>query len=417
MKANIKFVSFSLRRGGAAIAAAKFYAIAKSFFDFNVSTFSQECAGRFQFFKRLISFGLQRLQIDKNPIKHSLNLFSYKPLIEFFDKNPSSIYHLHWFNNDTISVFDLVKIPPGSVITLHDEWLYCGSEHCHDVFEDRFFFENGYPLFTNRFWGFPWNYLIWRIKFNNLSSRLDLIYTVPSIWMLDRAKRSMILKNADVRLLPNPIDIDVFKPCETGARSRLRLKIGLSTDDFVFCFGASGGKVNALKGVKLLEEAFHILKRELCEKDISRLKIVVFGSPKKGREVYCGFEAFFVGHISNPVILSEIYALSDCVVVPSLVESFGQVAAESLSSGTPVISFACSGLTDIVLNNQTGLCAEPFSALSLAEKMQSMFKMSVEDRTHLSLNGRNHVVKQFSYPVIAERYRKILIDALNLKNF
>lgn len=413
---NIKFIAFSFSKGGAAIAALKFHIIAKNTLNYEATMLASENANRFHFFKRLISHGLQYLQFTRNPIKHSLNLFSYKKAVKIFKITSPTIIHLHWFNNDTLSVFDLNKIPSGSIVTLHDEWLYCGSEHCYNVFDKSDFFEHGYPVFRKGNFGFPWDYFIWRMKVKNLLGRSDLIYTVPSVWMFDRAKRSVVLRGADIRLLPNPIDTDVFKPNKPEARAQLRLKIGLKSSDFVFCFVGLSGKGNILKGTKLLEQALNLLKDMLNDDVSCRVKLICFGGEQKGKTLYAGFETFYVGHISDPSTLSDIYSAADCVVVPSLVESFGQVAAESLASGTPVVSFACSGLTDIVLDKQTGLCAESYSALSLAEQMRSMLNMSVQERAQLSSNGRMHVIKNFSYSVIAERYDKIIKDAWDLKN-
>ena len=72
--------------------------------------------------------------------------------------------------------------------------------------------------------------------------------------------------------------------------------------------------------------------------------------------------------------LLKIYSMADCTIVPSLVESFGQVASESISCGTPVICFETSGLKDIVKDKISGLVAKPFSVSSLCEKIQQIIK-------------------------------------------
>jgi len=372
--------------------------------------------GKIQFIKRLISFGLSRLQFDGNPIKHSLNLFSYSSVLKVFSEHSAGLFHLHWINNDTLSVFDFDKIPSGSIITLHDEWLYCGAEHYYKVLDSTDCFEHGYPLFIKGIVGFPWNSIIWKVKLKKLSNRRDLIYTVPSSWMLGRAKLSLILKNADVRLLPNPIDVEVFKPSTADETSQFRISIDCSDDSFIFCFGAVGGKSSYLKGAALLEKALNILHQDLVESTSRRVKILMFGGQQYGEGKYAGFDTFYLGHISKPEDLAKVYASADCVVVPSLVESFGQVAAEALACETPVISFESSGLKDIVTNNITGLCAEPFSVGSLAEKLKIMLEWSVVERRRLAKNGRKHVVRNFSSLVVAEQYKRIINDAFKLKN-
>lgn len=46
-----------------------------------------------------------------------------------------------------LSIFDFDKIPSGSIITLHDEWLYCGAEHCYRISDDANDFIHGYNFF------------------------------------------------------------------------------------------------------------------------------------------------------------------------------------------------------------------------------------------------------------------------------
>ncbi len=407
-------VSFSSVRGGAAIAATKFKRLLDVISNQESVELSQDSAGWFQFLKRLLSFGLVKLQFDGNPIKHSLNLFSYAPVLDSF-KDADSLHHIHWINNDTLSVFDFDKIPSGSIVTLHDEWLYCGTEHYYKVSDPSEDFVNGYSFFKRGIWGGAWNVIIWRIKLKKLGKRNDLIYTVPSRWMLARAQRSMMLKYADIRLLPNPIDTDVFSPKETSSRVLFRQEHGLKETDFLFCFGAIGGQSSYLKGSLVLEQALDILNPLLEPEISSKIKFVIFGGKHIGKVDTCGFTSHLIGHVSEPCELAKVYSASDCVVVPSLVESFGQVAAEALSCETPVISFACSGLLDIVINGHTGLTAEPYCPEDLAEKLKEMVMLTIEQRKQLGVNGREHVCKHFSYSVVAEKYKKTIDDAYQLK--
>ncbi|OUR72758.1 hypothetical protein A9Q78_05980 [Methylophaga sp. 41_12_T18] len=408
---KVSLVSYSFKKGGAALAAAKF----KTLLGNNVDTFCQLDAGRIQFLKRLVSFALTKFQFDGNPVKHSLNLFSYQPIFKFIQSSKESVIHFHWFNNDTLSIFNLHKIPSGVIITLHDEWLYCGAEHYYNIQEQHLDFIDGYVFFRKGVWGLHWNYILWKIKHYKLSHRDDLIYTVPSKWMLARAKKSLILKQADVRLLPNPIDVSLFQPSHLADVIRFRKSHHLKRDDIVFCFGAIGGKKNLLKGSNLLNEAIARLSLKLEKNIIERIKFVNFGGPKLGESNNFGFTTISLGHIAEPAKLANLYSSVDCLVVPSLVESFGQVAAEALSCETPVICFECSGLKDIVENEKTGLTVEPFSSRQLAEKMKKFILMSEERRKELGANGRRHVIRQFSYPVIREQYLKIIADAYELK--
>ncbi|MDY4387941.1 glycosyltransferase [Pectobacterium aroidearum] len=417
---KVKLISFSLSKGGAAIAAKKFGSLLLDN-GYSVDFINQDNAGRWSFLKRVISFILVKMQVDNNPIKHSLNLFSHKPVTDSFNYI-NAVHHFHWINNDTLSIFDFDKIPQGSIFTLHDEWLYCGVEHyahvdleCKNGHEELDLdFINGYKSSKKGIKGINWSFYIWKIKNRKLSKRKDIVYTVPSLWMLDRAKKSQILKGADIRLLPNPIDVDVFKPLSTLARDELRKKMGFSEDDFLIIFGAIGGNKNPIKGGKQLEESLNHLKSLVSENDLRRIRLIIFGSAEKSSEAFSGFSCSWVGHIKDPAELSALYSCADCAVIPSLVESFGQVAAEALASETPVICFETSGLKDIVINERTGFTVEQFDTCAFAYAIKNMSLLSPEKRKSMGRLGREFVVENFSYRVVSENYFS-LINEVNSK--
>ncbi len=383
--------------------------------NFEVSAISQDNARKFHFIKRLISHVLVKLQCDGNPIKHSLNLFSYAPLMRSFKTFPETIHNLHWINNDTLSIFDFHQIPSGSVITLHDEWLYCGAEHCYKSVDKTDDFSRGYRFFQRNVYGLHWNYLIWIIKKAKLSRRSDLIYTVPSKWMLQRARSSKVLKYSDVRYLPNPIDTKIFRPMPVADVEVFRSRNSIRSSDVMICFGAIGGKKNYLKGASFLADSLKILQKRLSKELCDKVRLINFGGAVSVGFLH-GFRNISLGHIYDPRQLGLLYSAADCVVVPSMVESFGQVAAEALSCGTPVVCFNTSGLKDMVRHKKTGLVADAFEPGSLADRLLEVIEMSGEERKAMGKAGRDHVIAEFSPQVVAKEYFKILGDAAVIKH-
>ena len=412
---KIEIISFSLKNGGAGIAANKFKSLLRhTSLNLKVNSITQDNSGKYQFFKRLISYGLSKLQLDGNPTKHSLNLFTFQPIKILLKKHTDEkIYHIHWINNDTLSIFDFHRIPSGSIITLHDEWLYCGSEHYYKVLDDSNDFISGYLYFKKSVTGIHWNYLVWRIKYNKLSHRKDLIYTVPSNWMLERAKASSILKGSNIHLLPNPIDTEVFKKYSIDEVNTLRDELNIDKGSFVIVFGAIAGKKNKLKGIDLLNRAFELLQSKLLESPVSKVVLVDFGGIKAEGKLF-GFRNISLGHIKDSIYLAKLYCTADCVVVPSMVEAFGQVAAEALSCCTPVVSFDTSGLRDIVLDKHNGLVAEPFCSTSLCNQLLKIIESPQKYRHEMGENGRKHVLENFSYPIITKKYLNLLEDVAEL---
>lgn len=407
--------SFSFKKGGAAIAARKFYDILVEG-KFSVYKVSQDNAGKSQLLLRLISYVLGLLSKKEEPVKTSLNIFSYRKLLDaFYDNN--ALHHIHWINNDTLSVFLFDRIPKNSIVTLHDEWLYCGTEHYCQFFpksrvDDELLslpFVSGYSKGLVHRKGLNWKYIIWKSKLGRLSSHDSLIFTVPSTWMLKRAKASLVLKGKDIRLLPNPIDTKTFSPLVDIDETRMQY--GIDSSDIVITFGAVGGGENPVKGAELLLGALNLLP-DLIKRDLkNKIKLVTFGKKSK-RPINVPFPCIEIGHIAEQEVLSKVYGMSDCVIVPSYVESFGQVAAESQSCGVPVVAFATSGIKDVVIDKKTGFLAEPFSSISLAKKLVDFLALDTQQQKRLSSQAREHVISNFSYEVIARKYVDIVNEAI-----
>lgn len=417
---NVYSVSFSFVKGGAAIAARKFYEILVQE-KFSAYKISQDNAGKWQFFLRLVSYVLGLLSKKEEPIKHSLNFFSYRKVLDSFDDD-NALHHIHWINNDTLSVFSFDRIPKNSIVTLHDEWLYCGAEHyCKFLPENRLSendlsllpFVSGYSRGVINRNGLNWKYIIWKIKYKKISARNDLIFTVPSRWMLKRAKASFILREQDIRLLPNPIDTMVFSPLVNV--DEVRSQYCIDSSDIVITFGAVGGSENPAKGSELLLEALNLLPALIKQEIKDRVKLVTFGK-KARKDINTPFPCIEIGHIFEQKILAKVYGMSDCVIVPSYVESFGQVAAEAQSCGVPVVAFATAGITDVVIDKHTGFLAEPFSSISLAENIVNLITLDAQGKKNLSSQAREHVINNFSYDVIANEYITIVKEAIENKN-
>ncbi|WP_136067216.1 glycosyltransferase [Modicisalibacter radicis] len=420
----IYIFSFSFESGGAAIAAKKFANLAKEFSTVTCVTptsvakmddggFSWQIVGgklsnKVHFIKRIVSYLALKLFKDDNVAKHSLNIFSSSLFVKQMRKasKENAVCNLHWVNNDCISVFKLDELPPRTIITLHDEWLYCGAEHYYPLNDSAEMFSTGYSYWAKGVRGINWNWLVWKIKYRKLRLRNDLVITVPSVWMYERAKRSLMLRNLRIELLPNPIETSVFSPLASGDVLGNRQEFGVDEGEVVIAIGAVGGNRNRIKGFGLLEKALEKLSEKASIK--SCVKIISFGGDHVGEGEFGGFRIRYLGKINDASKLRRIYAIADFVVVPSFVESFGQVAAEALSCQTPVVAFRCSGLQDIVINKENGLLAEPFSTDSLAIRMQEMILMPRVAREEMGLNGRHHVSTKFSPDAVRMRYQEIV---------
>jgi glycosyltransferase involved in cell wall biosynthesis len=110
----------------------------------------------------------------------------------------------------------------------------------------------------------------------------------------------------------------------------------------------------------------------------------------------------FSGFLIDP---APAYARADIVLVPSRLESFGNVAAEGSASGRPVIAAALGGLPEIIEDGVTGCLVPPDDAPALALAIHKLLD-APELAVELGAYGAGRVRDQFSL----ERFASAMVN-------
>jgi glycosyltransferase involved in cell wall biosynthesis len=401
---RVGIVSFAESRGGSAKAAERLfqalarrgekveYVVVEKRRNASRSRAPSRYGFAWHFLKRLVARVLQSAQRSENPSKHSLNLFSCGYVLRSL--RDFDLVHLQWINNETLSVGRWARIKGPIIITLHDEWLYCGSEH-YALESVRPFV--GYKTTNKNVVGFDWDRRVWNRKRKALASLKDrVVLTAPSRWIFERARSSKMLQGFDVRLIPNCIDVHEFYPRKpSNAFDRWRIPVGTR----VILFGAVRGRSTGLKGSKTLVAALQSLAD--VPGPLENVMLVTFGGAMTIPSGL-GIPHLELGPISTVTELADVYSCATFTAVPSIVESFGQVAAESLACGTPVLSFAAGGIADVVTHKVSGYLAHPQSVSSLSAGIEWLLSQDENTLNSMGAAGRQHVVKTFSESSISE---------------
>jgi glycosyltransferase involved in cell wall biosynthesis len=412
---KITTVSFSDSRGGAAIAALQQvlsmrtdsnilidFVVAEKNIEGSTSLGPNKIQTILHLLLRVISYLLTKLQFTNNSSKHSLNLFSSQHVLDNCNKKTDCI-HIHWFNNDTLSIKALELLLSNTscliIFTLHDEWFFSGSEHYMDIGSNRYL--TGYNNCNRNVKGLDLNRWTFKrkLRLRRFFEQKNVIFTTPSTFLKSKAKRSCLLKNAKIIKIPNIIDCSVFR---LKNQRVCREVLKLSQKNFVVLFGAFGG-ASYLKGSDLLLDA--LIQVKLAAPDVA-INLLTFGGQVANIETIAGYSAINLGHISSKDTLATIYSSADVTIVPSRVEAFGQVAAESLACETPVIAFNNSGLADIVQHEKSGLLVEPFDVDALAFAIVRILSMSISDRHEMGKVGRKFIQEKFSQNTVVEQWKK-----------
>lgn len=98
---------------------------------------------------------------------------------------------------------------------------------------------------------------------------------------------------------------------------------------------------------------------------------------------------------------------ADVVLVPSLGESFGNVAVEALLAQRPLVASAAQGLEEIVRDGQTGLLVPPGDAAALAHAVEVLLADPERARA-LALAGRADALERFGTDCYHDAIRDVL---------
>src|SRR5688500_18366146 len=189
---------------------------------------------------------------------------------------------------------------------------------------------------------------IWQRKSRALGSLVGRMHLVgTSKWIASESRRSSLLKQFPVTVIPNGLDTREFTPRDKGFSRDLW---DVPRDAKVILFIADSLE-NKRKGFSYVVEALSGLAGS-----VAKPFLVSLGNLKSKLDL--PVPHVNLGRINNDRLLSLVYSLADVFVMPSLQESFGQTVTESLACGTPVVAFDGGGPTDMVRPGVTGWLAK-----------------------------------------------------------
>ncbi|ANQ20403.1 hypothetical protein BA893_01425 [Vibrio natriegens] len=147
------------------------------------------------------------------------------------------------------------------------------------------------------------------------------------------------------------VNITKFKFCETE-KIQIREKLSIPQDAFVHLFL---GRLCKDKGIDELLEAFNENNKAGSE---SYLLLVGPNESEYDDQFFTDLnndKIIVVGLTSNP---NQYFSASDVLVLPSYREGFGSTVLEAAANGIPTIASNIYGLSDAIVNHETGLLHE-----------------------------------------------------------
>ena len=322
----------------------------------------------------------------------------------------ADIIHLHWINKGFVSLNgleNLLGLGKKIVWTCHDMWPFTGGCY-HPRGCDYFTRECGNCQYLKQPSQSDLSSQVFQSKksvFSKAGGRLQFV--TPSAWLKNQADKSGIVKDLigigdagvmpEIKVIPNPIDTDYFKPLD------LKLVNSLENAPFVLMFAAAN-LGNPAKGFA----EFRSICNGLVELGFNDIMALVVGEnrlPNGDLGLNCPVTE--LGFISDAKQMRDAYWQADVYVTTSHEENLPTTIMESLSCGVPVAAFAVGGIPEMISpsgDHQTGWLAEKLDVKSLIQGIASYIEMEASKRVKLQEASRNAAVVNYGSVSIAQRY-------------
>ena len=243
------------------------------------------------------------------------------------------LHNIHGHDCDLELLFSYFRERQTKLVwTFHDCWAftgYCphftlakcekwksGCAHCPQRRDYSWLFDRSRELFEAK---------------KRLFQGLNLTIVTPSQWLADLVQQSF-LKEYPVQVIPNGIDLTVFRPTDSSFRQEYgiesrKLILGVSFD-----WGYSKG-LDVFAGLAgRLPEDFQI--------------VLVGTDAASERSLPKG--VLTLRRTQNQQELAEVYTAADVFVNPTREDNFPTVDLEALACGTPVVTFRTGGSPETI---------------------------------------------------------------------
>ena len=192
-------------------------------------------------------------------------------------------------------------------------------------------------------------------------------------------------------VIPNGVDLTRFRPSTRG-RSR------------------HGGKIRCLAVARLVErKGLSDLIEAIASLERGRFELEILGSgPDERRLKDLAFrlgvsrEVIFAGSVSRSEIAGR-YRDADIFTLASREEAFGNVFAEALASGLPIVGSTVGGIPELVEHGRNGFLVPPREPRALAAAIR-LLADNPELRSEIGRRNRVHAEANLSWTRMTTRY-------------
>lgn len=314
----------------------------------------------------------------------------------------ADVIHLHWINQGMLALTDIRRIIDSGkpiVWTMHDMWPCTGICHharqCNKYQQEckncPYLLNGGSPKdLSNKVF----------LQKKDLYKNSSIVFVTCSQWLKGQAEKSALLDKHTVINIPNPININLFKPRN---KQEARTRCNFPADKRIILFGAAK-PTDKRKGVDYFIESCNLLVQKHPElKD--RIGIAIYGKQSEQIVPLLPFETYDLKYISSEKELVNVYNAIDLYATPSLEENLPNTIMEAMACGVPCVGFNVGGIPEMIDHLHNGYVAEYKSAEDFANGIY--WTLTEGEYDMLSEEASRKVTACYSEGTIAKKYIEV----------
>jgi glycosyltransferase involved in cell wall biosynthesis len=206
----------------------------------------------------------------------------------------------------------------------------------------------------------------------------------------------------NIRVIPPGVDQKKFSPVTEINQSKIPKEVVKSTTVI--------GSVLTPRPVKRLDRAFDIVETLAESHDIT---YAILGDGEKidryqnlAAEKGISDYVYWAGHVDQSELASW-YSLFDATILTSEWESFGMSITESYLCETPCVAFDIGGMSDQIIDGNTGYLIDPYNTDAFAAALDKLIT-NEEMSVRFGNKGRKYVQGKFTLESVSKQYSSLL---------
>lgn len=224
---------------------------------------------------------------------------------------------------------------------------------------------------------------------------------VPSLGLQRELESEFTLAETKIEVISNPIAVRRFEDSQSFDRQAFRAGLSLEPSNLVCVFIALGHFER--KGLPLLLEA-------LRSPELEAVKLIVVGGERDLIDTYVAraermcvnSQLRFVGFQQDA---RPYLWCADAFILPSSYETFSLAAYEAAAAGLPVIAPPLNGISDLLVDGQTGFLIEP-NTESITGALRRLLHTPQAERMKIGLRAQQ-TAAAYSTERFVESWREL----------